>query len=410
MAPLWKPSIPALGGAMALAALMLFRRRRDRTPDFREKCLLAAFWAYPVSALPQLVQDFGDTFRGMDSPSKFLAAGLVYYALASRKVSIPIPKLLSALSLGAIFSAVFMFYQCFVRQVERASGGVGIIQFSDIAGISCVLCLAGFLGHSGKRGFSVWMACGALCAASAVLFARTRINWIATLCAGAAAVALLWPLLRKNPAQRLRLGMTMAALILIAAGTFSIPFTRNIVRNRIAAAIAELSAYTAGAENATSVGTRIDLWRMSWRHFRESPVIGLGFRHRAAFNERLIEENYIRTSQHRYGTMHNELLNALSTKGLIGASAILALYAAPLALFLGRRRDARDARQALPAVLGIATVIYYGIAGLAGEPLYVSVTSTYLAFLLAALASAAPEIETGPELVGNEPGHASRVA
>ena len=398
-APLWKPAYAVFGCAIALMAALLLGSRQRRKLDFPEKCLLASFLAYPVSALPLLALDYGHTLRGMDTPSRFLAFGFVFYVMASRRVTVKISGLLFALSLGAVFAAFLAFYQFFARQAERTCGGVGITQFAEILGLSCVLCLLGFLGYCGKKIFSALMLCGASCAAAVILFwAQSRMSWISAAVAGTAGVKLLWPFLRGSRTHRLRCGIAAAALILFGALMFSIPATRKIIASRAADAFSDMRSYTVAADNRTSVGIRLDLWRISWRHFKESPIIGIGYGRRGAFNEKLVEENYIKDTLLDFATMHNELLTAVSARGLLGASAIAALYAAPLSLFLRRRKSAQNARQALPSVLGISLVVYYGIAGLTGEPLYIGVTSAYLAFLLIALTLSSTESDAGPYL------------
>lgn len=79
----------------------------------------------------------------------------------------------------------------------------------------------------------------------------------------------------------------------------------------------------------TSVGQRLEMWRSAWHLFLTHPVLGTGTGAFEAKNNQLIKHGLIATFVGDYDHPHNDYLNALSSSGIIGLTALLAILILP---------------------------------------------------------------------------------
>ncbi len=113
----------------------------------------------------------------------------------------------------------------------------------------------------------------------------------------------------------------------------------------------------------TSVGQRFELWRAAWRLFLEHPLIGVGTGAYQAKTNQLIRQTKVAPFIGIYDHPHNDYLDALSSRGLLGFVALLAILLIPLWRFLRATRSPAHASHAigLAGVLMVAGFAIYAM-------------------------------------------------
>lgn len=119
----------------------------------------------------------------------------------------------------------------------------------------------------------------------------------------------------------------------------------------------------------TSVGQRFELWRAAWDLFRAHPVWGVGT---GAFQDKtreLIEGGMIATFVGDYDHPHNDYLDALSSRGIIGFAALLGILLIPAGFFM------RAARSHEPVTHAVG---FAGMLSVAGYAIYALTDAVFL--------------------------------
>ena len=149
-------------------------------------------------------------------------------------------------------------------------------------------------------------------------------------------------------------------LIILLVGAFS---TTSIVHKRVTGAADDIHQYFTGQNKDTPVGTRFQLWKVSWLMFAENPVFGVGG---DKFVDTLMANaarGIITDKTTMYPHSHNEVLFSMATYGIFGLIGILATYFVPLYYFM---RDMRhtDRDVVAAAAMGAAMCLGYFVFGL----------------------------------------------
>lgn len=165
----------------------------------------------------------------------------------------------------------------------------------------------------------------------------------------------------------------IGALLLLA--TIVMPI--GVERWRMA--VSDLGQYASGHAD-TSLGVRFALWRDALLAWRGHPWLGMGAEGFHRWLARLAiarGPTLVASAYHA----HNDLLNALACQGIIGMTALCALYAAAWCAFAARRRRAAqgDGLALASARAGQALVLFYAVMGLADTMLAHDLTLTWCA-------------------------------
>ena len=149
-------------------------------------------------------------------------------------------------------------------------------------------------------------------------------------------------------------------MAVLFAGAGFIPSLQ--VKARMIEASTEVEQYYDAGKASTSVGARLEMWHGALIMFSEQPLHGVGYGKFNAGLRSLIARGKIDPALAEFRHAHNELLHMLATAGIIGAAALLFLYAAPLAFFVrvARRNDAAKP-YALAGILLVVSFIDFGL-------------------------------------------------
>lgn len=123
----------------------------------------------------------------------------------------------------------------------------------------------------------------------------------------------------------------------------------------------------------SSVGQRLEMWAVAWQLFQQAPFTGTGTGSYMASAQKLVDQGSAPPVTSIYDHPHNEFLDALSSRGLVGLLALLLLYGMPAWLFARRLKSPDPARMGA-ALGGLLVCVGFAVFGLSETMLVHSVT------------------------------------
>ena len=284
----------------------------------------------------------GEGLREFDRPSRFLFAAFCLTVLAKSRVSAT-PMWLG-LAIGSIGAGSIALWQKLIEGKARASGFAQTIQFGNASILFGLMCGAGVVWALNSRWSSrtrgllaLAFALGGIGGITASFLSGSRGAWLAL---GPALFIGLWAAWRLGRAWHYLL-IAPAGLALLVAAVYLHPATG--VEHRVTSALNQFEAYFEDDQRGGSVGFRLEMWRGTAQLFAERPLTGWG---ELGYIERLRalgEAGVIHPRASRFTHAHNEWMNTLAKKGLLGGVILLGLYLVPTVWFL--RLGAIAARQ-----------------------------------------------------------------
>ncbi|MGE8628519.1 O-antigen ligase family protein [Achromobacter denitrificans] len=158
-------------------------------------------------------------------------------------------------------------------------------------------------------------------------------------------------------------GLLIAGVaVLVAIGS-----TNQALRTRVAQGVHEFQeCHGANATLDTSVCIRLQLWRATTQMLEAEPVFGLGS------PSRFVPELEARVATgvvspfvaKEFGEPHNDMLQMLSSYGLLGGLALALLYLVPAWFFLRRLTISNPPSARVAAAMGVALTLGFAIFGL----------------------------------------------
>nr|WP_275298297.1 O-antigen ligase family protein [Halomonas campisalis] len=346
------PSGYSVGAVMLLlgSAVLLVKRpalgltRRDwlvmgAMAGYAAIVMLEAWWA-------------GLGVRGMDKPLRILLAVpalLLVMAYPPR-----LAWLWSGLALGAVLAGGMAGWQSLVQGVPRVEAFTHPIQFGNISMLMGMLCLAGLGWAVAQPRRRLWVALlllGALGGVLGSLFSGSRGGWIG--------VPVILIVLYRSYGRELNYALKLAVLAaLIGGATVAYAVPQIGVQQRVHQAVDDISRYVSGESRVTSVGSRFEMWRGASRLALDAPWLGVGSGHYEQAMRSLADQGVIDPGVLVYDHAHNEFLDTLARRGLLGLAVLLALYLVPMKLF-ARQLHAPDMERRALASAGVILPVAY---------------------------------------------------
>lgn len=267
----------------------------------------------------------------------FSAAGWGYgakYALAAlclwylSKTGVRLSAIVWGLALGSTGALAIAAYQAGVLKMPRVSGFTNAIQYGGIAmylGFA-TLSLA-LLGRWSKPRTAALGLLGA-CGVYASFLSDSRGSWIVI----PLLIAAIWLMAWLNGYKRLA-SMTAGAMLLLGL-IVAVPAYQKL-EQRSAEAAREVSQYLQDPQKyaVTSVGQRLEQWRLAIHLIEQRPFSGWGLAGYPAAKQQMVNQGLAHPSVMEYGHAHNEILDMWVKRGLPGLILLLAFYAVPAAIF-----------------------------------------------------------------------------
>ncbi|MDR2174157.1 MAG: O-antigen ligase family protein [Burkholderiales bacterium] len=350
-----------------------------KRPDNGVLFLLAALASFAFYRTAHTIIDAGTFSSEIDAlqvylstSSRFLMGLLLVGYLSTRRPSFH-ERWFQALSITLVLALMIAAGYAFILQQERD----GREQWATLFSYEVLAVSFAYLGLQLTRQIDErkhWgvLACIGLLALGIVLWTETR---IALFCffIGGSLLLLLSERVRKW--KILGIASLLGAVALIG----SYPY---LVKPRLIEAYTDITQYASGENRATSIGTRFELWRGSVMALKQEPLGG-GYWKRAQIIAEAVEQHRLDPVALHYSqiNMHNELLEELSLRGVLGGVLLLWVYFAVIAS--GWRARPRNL-----ALLGV--IFAFAFSGLT-DALFFSREATVLFItLLAVLIRASP--------------------
>lgn len=347
-------------GALLLLLLGLFYGVRA-VPHCTFRLRPMTFWAVAIAIMGAAWMmhttdqggALGVPMSEFDRPSKYLFVLLILPALLARR---PSAKVLFWGSVaGAAGAGAMALWQVFHLHMPRAEGYTNAIQFGDISLLLAFWSLIWALQwpRSWQRKLAFL---GALLGLAASVLSDTRGGWITL---PVLLPLILWLGHPRVPGRTRARALKMAGVVvLFCAVLVALP----PVHQRIRLAAQQYAAWTKG-NTASSIGLRLGLWRLGLHEVRVRPLVGIG---EDGFRARLraaVARGDVSNEALVLGHAHNEMLDMLVKRGILGLLALLLFYAVPGFLFWRALRSPEDAEpgangfQRAAALCGLVAVI-----------------------------------------------------
>lgn len=354
---LWLPSGYSWGAAWLLLCALAGIRDWWRHPlDARTRVLaglilaLGVLWSLDTGPHP-----------GLASPEPLLKYLAALACLGFLMAAPPRPGALWAgLAVGGLGSGVLALVQTAGLGLVRANGFTNAIQYGNLSLLIGVMALTVLLvlGPWLPARQRAWLGAGGVLGLVGSLLSQTRGGWLALL--------LIAPVLTLVLARRgLGRRVLHAALAAGVAGALAWPFMHGELQARLDLAGSEVRAYVERHDAATSIGQRLEHWRLAARMGAERPLLGWGSTY-GAEKQRQVEAGLADPFVLKFDHAHNEWLDMFARRGLIGVLLLLLYLLVPLWLFWPRvsetgaaRADARAATRFALSLVGILLPLGY---------------------------------------------------
>jgi O-antigen ligase len=182
--------------------------------------------------------------------------------------------------------------------------------------------------------------------------------------------------------SRVKFAGIVIAIIVIGA-VVSTSTVGDTVKNRIGAAVNEVTAFYTQGQYATSLGARLAMWEIAFDVWERHPIVGTGPGDFDEIIERLQKQGHYQGMEVHAST-HNIYIQSLVNAGTIGFIALLlAIIIMPMKIFL-------QALQRYPdrSLTGVVYILLFATLGV-GESwtLRNPAVAVYIVFMLATVSS-----------------------
>jgi len=316
---------------MVIAALCNVHRWAGRRPDRGTTLLLVLFLAmacmwFELSALE-------DPVARWDRPIKFvLGAACLLFAV----VYPPRPAAFFwGLVVGTVGAGLTGLWQVHVQALPRATGYTNAIQWGNIALLMATLLAvqAGVHWQQLRRWHKPVIVLAVALGLQASLLSASRGGWVAL---GLALPAVLIIVLRYRRELLWKLGVGFV-LALLVAGVANI----EMLSARMKLAEDEVSQYFEQSQTHSSLGIRLEQYRLAGQLIGEKPLLGWGMRGYVDEMHRRVDAGQYSPAIREYNFIHNEFIDLWVKLGVFGPLLQAALYASVLALFWPSARRMR---------------------------------------------------------------------
>jgi O-antigen ligase len=341
--------------------------------------LLAALAFFALYRMVYAAMDAGALSSGVNALQAYLSTGsrflmgLFLIGYLSTRRSPFHERGFQALCMTLILSLVITAIYVFILQQE----GSGRDQWATLFSYEVVAVSFAYLGLQLTRQINerkLWgvLACVGLLALGIVLWTETRIALFCFFIGGA------WLLVLSERVRKWKvLGVASLLGAVVLIGSYP-----HLVKPRLMEARADITQYVSGENRATSIGARFELWRGSIMVLKQEPLGG-GYWKRAEIIAEAVAQQRLDPVVLHYSqvNMHNELLEELSLRGVVGGALLLWVYFAVIALgWCAKPRNL--------ALLGV--VFAYAFSGLTDVLFFSREATVLFVTLLAVLIRSSP--------------------
>ena len=300
----------------------------------------------------------GGKMRDLDSASRVVF--FVPVLLLLLKYPIKTCVLSYSIPLGGIVSVCIALYDKFILNLNPDQNPrIMHIQGGDISmslGIfSLIIALYAYQKREVK--LTVLSVIGGLCGIVGSLLSTARGGWIAL---PLLLIIILW-IYRHSLSKRFFL--TFFGIIAVASvGISQMPNNRII--ERIDVARKDIQLYLDNKDGNTSLGARFEMWKSAIAMAKEKPLFGWGIQGATEKRKQETKEKVATGNIGQFTHAHNQYLDDLSKRGIVGLLALLAVLFIPLRAFMKKLNTTNDEVKLIATlgVIHILSVMIYGLS------------------------------------------------
>lgn len=307
---------------LALFGLFLLPKTYHAFKNRDVKYISLSMVGYFFLTIISFLYSGGETSQ-LDMPSRTVLASFILCFLVTYKPN-PAPLFLAA-PIGAAIAGFISFYHSFYVGGRAFVGTFGYmpIQIGGIIASLATFSVISFFYYckTEQKNFAVFS------------FVAANLGYIATLLSGARGAWLLTPFvllivlyLNKELINKKIVGYALLAIVV------DLSIASAQITSRIDAVQSDLTHYSSN-NSSTSVGARLEMWKSALYSAQESPLFGQGFSGVDAAKKRQIEKGLIDSTVLTFSRAHNQFFEDLQTKGVLGLSVLIIMFAVPFAFF-----------------------------------------------------------------------------
>nr|WP_314625154.1 O-antigen ligase family protein [uncultured Janthinobacterium sp.] len=369
----------SLGALILLlsSTILLWKRPRlnlQRRDYLIIATLLGYFCIYTLNMLYH-----GDQARDLDMPSRTLLAIPVLLLLLAYP---PRPAAWWAgVPIGAIAGATLAVWQFCALHMDRPQAATSnAIHYGNVSILLGMLALCGLGWARQQRHRGAWtllLIAGGVAGVTGSVISGSRGGWLVL-----PVCVCLFAIHYTQGRGKHYVAAVLAAFLALSVVAYAVP--ESPVRERVAFAIDDLQKFKQSDNVTTSIGQRIEMWRTALELSTEHIWFGLGSKGYMAAKQLLVKEGEMDKMIVNHTNAHNDYIDALVKRGLIGLATLLLLFFLPLVLFAKALHRGNEAARPY-ALAGVVLCICYPIFGLTTSSLTLNIGIFMLVFPLVML-------------------------
>ena len=321
-----------------------------------DKLLIYSYLFYFFIFVLSLIFNDGK-IRELDYPSRVLL--FIPVLLLLFKYPIKTCVLSYSIPLGGIIVVCMALYDKFILNLNpEQNPRIMHIQGGDISmSLGIFSLIIALYAHQKKDvKLTTLSVIGGLCGIVGSLLSTARGGWVAL------PVLLIVILYIYRHSLSKRFLLTFFGIIVVASiGISQMP--NNRIMERINVAQKDIQLYLDKNNGNTSLGARFEMWKSALEMAKEKPLFGWGIQGATEKRKLDTKEKIVTGDIGQFTHAHNQYLDDLSKRGVVGLLALLAVLFIPLRAFMKKLNTTNDEVK-LIATLGVAHILSVMIYGL----------------------------------------------
>ena len=290
----------------------------------------------------------GEKMKLIDNPLRaFLFLSVTIFMVYS---AVKLDVLLYSIPLGSFIAGLVALYQYYILHLPAAFNEQMKIQSGDIAmslGLFS-LVIALYLFEIKQNKFALLAVIAGLFGVLASVLSFTRGGWI-----GFPIILITILYIYRNILSKKLLS---AVVLSILIGGISLSTNEQLI-NRILDVKNNLIHYSENSKDG-SIGARLDMWKMGGYAFIEHPISGWSLKALDEYKKNLADKGIVSREFTVYSHLHNQFIDELAKKGILGGVAILGIFLFPLYSFYRKQKKFLNNKKIkLLTTLGIIHVL-----------------------------------------------------
>ncbi|WP_118781688.1 O-antigen ligase family protein [Haemophilus haemolyticus] len=290
----------------------------------------------------------GDKFKLIDNSLRaFLFLSVIIFVIYSK---VKFDVLLYSIPVGSFVAGLVALYQYYILHLPAAFNEQMKIQSGDIAmslGLFSFI-IALYLFDIKKNRLALVTAIAGLFGVLASVLSFARGGWVG--------VPLIFVFVLYMYRNMISKKLLSAVVLSILVGGISLSTNEQFV-GRILDVKNNLSHYSQNSKDG-SIGARLDMWKMGVDAFIEHPISGWSLKALDEYKKSLADKGIVSREFTVYSHLHNQFIDELAKKGILGGVAILGIFLVPLCSFYRKQKKFPNNKKIkLLTTLGIVHVL-----------------------------------------------------